>query len=279
VTVRGSVSIGRRLMDPLAELVKIDPKSLGIGQYQHDVDQKKLKEALDDVVISAVNAVGVDLNTASPYLLSYVSGLTLGLAENIVAYRTANGRFEDRNELKKVPRLGEKAFEQCAGFLRIRDGKNSLDNTAVHPESYKIVQAFASKLGMDVEHLVGNEQALEQLGQSEGLSYTEIDILNELKKPGRDPRKKAKILEFSKSIRTIDDLVEGMRLPGIVTNVTNFGAFVNIGIKENGLIHKSQLADTYVENPADFISLHDHIEVLVVEIDKDRKRIGLKRLS
>jgi protein Tex len=279
VTVRGSVSIGRRLMDPLAELVKIDPKSLGIGQYQHDVDQKKLKEALDDVVISAVNAVGVDLNTASPYLLSYVSGLTLGLAENIVAYRTANGRFEDRNELKKVPRLGEKAFEQCAGFLRIRDGKNSLDNTAVHPESYKIVKAFASKLGMDMDNLVGNEQALEQLSQSDGLSYTEIDILNELKKPGRDPRKKAKILEFSKSIRTIDDLVEGMRLPGIVTNVTNFGAFVNIGIKENGLIHKSQLADTYVENPADFISLHDHVEVLVVEIDKDRKRIGLKRLS
>lgn len=279
VTVRGSVSIGRRLMDPLAELVKIDPKSLGIGQYQHDVDQKKLKEALDDVVISAVNAVGVDLNTASPYLLSYVSGLTLGLAENIVAYRTANGRFEDRNELKKVPRLGDKAFEQCAGFLRIRDGKNSLDNTAVHPESYKIVKAFASKLGMDMDNLVGNEQALEQLGQSDGLSYTEIDILNELKKPGRDPRKKAKILEFSKSIRTIDDLVEGMRLPGIVTNVTNFGAFVNIGIKENGLIHKSQLADTYVENPADFISLHDHVEVLVVEIDKDRKRIGLKRLS
>jgi protein Tex len=279
VTVRGSVSIGRRLMDPLAELVKIDPKSLGIGQYQHDVDQKKLKEALDDVVISAVNAVGVDLNTASPYLLSYVSGLTLGLAENIVAYRTANGRFEDRNELKKVPRLGDKAFEQCAGFLRIRDGKNSLDNTAVHPESYKIVKAFASKLGMDMDNLIGNEQALEQLGQSDGLSYTEIDILNELKKPGRDPRKKAKILEFSKSIRTIDDLVEGMRLPGIVTNVTNFGAFVNIGIKENGLIHKSQLADTYVENPADFISLHDHVEVLVVEIDKDRKRIGLKRLS
>jgi protein Tex len=279
VTVRGSVSIGRRLMDPLAELVKIDPKSLGIGQYQHDVDQKKLKEALDDVVISAVNAVGVDLNTASPYLLRYVSGLTLGLAENIVAYRTANGRFEDRNELKKVPRLGDKAFEQCAGFLRIRDGKNSLDNTAVHPESYKIVKAFASKLAMDMDNLVGNEQALEQLGQSDGLSYTEIDILNELKKPGRDPRKKAKILEFSKSIRTINDLVEGMRLPGIVTNVTNFGAFVNIGIKENGLIHKSQLADTYVENPTDFISLHDHVEVLVVEIDKDRKRIGLKRLS
>lgn len=279
VTVRGAVSIGRRLMDPLAELVKIDPKSLGVGQYQHDVDQKKLKDALDDVVISAVNSVGVDLNTASPYLLSYVSGLSLSVAENVVAYRGDNGPFADRIELKKVPRLGDKAFEQCAGFLRIRNGKNPLDNTAVHPESYSVVKEFAKKGGVSMDQLIGNEEVLMKLSDSTSLTFTEVDILNELRKPGRDPRKKAKIMEFSKSIRTIDDLVEGMRLPGIVTNVTNFGAFVNIGIKENGLIHKSQLAETYVENPADFISLHDHVEVLVVEVDKDRKRIGLKRLS
>jgi protein Tex len=278
VTVRGAVSIGRRLMDPLAELVKIDPKSLGVGQYQHDVDQKKLKEALDDVVISAVNAVGVDLNTASPYLLSYVSGLSSSLAENIVAYRTEHGAFQDRLHLKHVPRLGDKAFEQCAGFLRIRNGKNTLDSTAVHPESYGIVRQFAKNTGLSIEELIGNESVLTKLIDSEDLSFTEVDILNELRKPGRDPRSKAKILEFSKSIRTIDDLIVGQRLPGIVTNVTNFGAFVNIGIKENGLIHKSQLADVYVENPSDFIALHDHVEVLVVEIDKDRKRIGLKRI-
>lgn len=279
VTVRGSVSIGRRLMDPLSELVKIDPKSLGVGQYQHDVDQKKLKEALDDVVISAVNSVGVDLNTASPYLLSYVSGLGISLAENIVKYRSENGAFVNRKELKKVPRLGEKAFEQCAGFLRIRKGDNPLDNTAVHPESYGIVASFAAMKGSSVEELLGNEKVLKELENTQNLTFTEHDILNELKKPGRDPRKTAKVLEFDKSVRTIDDLFVGQKLPGLVTNVTNFGAFVNIGIKENGLIHKSQLADVYVENPADFIALHEHVEVEVLEVDKNRKRIGLKRLS
>jgi len=278
VTVRGAVSIGRRLMDPLSELVKIDAKSLGVGQYQHDVDQKKLKEELDDVVVSAVNSVGVELNTSSPYLLSYVSGLGLSLAENIIKYRTENGPFSDRAELKKVARLGDKAFEQCAGFLRIRNGKNPLDNTAVHPESYGIVKDFAKRLNLSVEELLGNQEALDKLEQLPDLNFTEKDILAELRKPGRDPRKKAKVLEFSKSVRTIDDIFVGQKLPGIVTNVTNFGAFVNIGIKENGLIHKSQLADTYVENPSDFIALHEHVEVEVLELDKERKRIGLKKL-
>lgn len=278
VTVRGTVSIGRRLMDPLSELVKIDAKSLGVGQYQHDVDQKKLKEELDDVVVSAVNSVGVELNTSSPYLLSYVSGLGLSLAENIIKFRTDNGPFSDRTQLKKVPRLGDKAFEQCAGFLRIRNGKNPLDNTAVHPESYGIVKDFAKRLNLSVEELLGNQEALDKLEKLPELNFTEKDILAELRKPGRDPRKKAKVLEFSKSVRTIDDIFEGQKLPGIVTNVTNFGAFVNIGIKENGLIHKSQLADTYVENPSDFIALHEHVEVEVLEVDKERKRIGLKKL-
>ncbi len=278
VTVRGAVSIGRRLMDPLSELVKIDAKSLGVGQYQHDVDQKKLKEELDDVVVSAVNSVGVELNTSSPYLLSYVSGLGLSLAENIIKFRMENGPFSDRAQLKKVPRLGDKAFEQCAGFLRIRNGKNPLDNTAVHPESYGIVKDFAKRLNLSVEELLGNQDALDKLEKLPELNFTEKDILAELRKPGRDPRKKAKVLEFSKSVRTIDDIFEGQKLPGIVTNVTNFGAFVNIGIKENGLIHKSQLADTYVENPSDFIALHEHVEVEVLEVDKERKRIGLKKL-
>ena len=277
VTVRGAVSIGRRLMDPLSELVKIDAKSLGVGQYQHDVDQKMLKEALDDVVVSAVNSVGVELNTASPYLLSYVSGLGMSLAENIVKYRVENGPFKERGALKKVPRLGDKAFEQCAGFLRIRDGINPLDNTAVHPESYGRVNEFSSKLGMKIEALIGNQEAIDQLDNSSDLSFTDKDILAELRKPGRDPRNKAKVLEFSKSVRTIDDLFVGQKLPGIVTNVTNFGAFVNIGIKENGLIHKSQLADVYVENPSDFIALHQHVTVEVLEVDKVRKRIGLKK--
>lgn len=282
VTVRGAVSIGRRLMDPLAELVKIDPKSVGVGQYQHEVNQTWLKEALDDVVVSAVNAVGVDLNTASPYLLSYVSGLGMGLAENIVAYRTENGGFTSREELKKVKRLGAKAFEQAAGFLRIRNGKNPLDNSSVHPESYKAVEKMAKKLKLKTEELVGNENALKQLSKeefSEIDSYTFDDIISELKKPGRDPRAAAKILEFDETIRTMDDLKMGMELNGIVTNVTAFGAFVNIGIKENGLIHKSQLADVYVEDPAQFISLHEHVRVEVVEIDIPRKRVGLKRIK
>jgi protein Tex len=247
VTVRGSVSIGRRLMDPLAELVKIDPKSVGVGQYQHEVNQTQLKEALDDVVISSVNTVGVDLNTASSYLLSYVSGLGPSLAENIVEFRKENGGFHSRDELKKVKRLGDKAYEQAAGFLRVKNGNNPLDNSAVHPESYKHIQAFAKKLKVDVKDLIGNDMLIKTLGKSDFPAidnFTFDDLLKELKKPGLDPRKKAKVLEFDASIRTIDDLRIGMVLPGIVTNVTAFGAFVNIGIKENGLIHKSNLAET-----------------------------------
>jgi uncharacterized protein len=282
VTVRGSVSIGRRLMDPLAELVKIDPKSVGVGQYQHEVDQQLLKNALDDVVISCVNSVGVDLNTASPYLLSYVSGLGPTLAENIVEYRKENGGFRSRAELKKVKRLGDKAFEQAAGFLRVRNGEDPLDNSAVHPESYKIVQNMAKKLKVDLKELIGNDQRLKEIQKSDFQEidpYTFDDIISELKKPGRDPRKKAKVLEFDRSIRTIEDLRKGMILPGIVTNVTAFGAFVNIGIKENGLIHKSNLADVYVEDPSKFIALHEHVDVEVIEVDAPRKRVGLKRIT
>ena len=278
VTVRGAVSIGRRLIDPLAELVKIDPKSIGVGQYQHEVDQKLLKSKLDDVVISCVNAIGVDLNTASSYLLSYVSGLSPSLAEEIVAYRSKIGAFGSREELKKVPRLGSKTFEQAAGFLRIRDGKNPLDNTGIHPESYSIVQAMAGKLGKDVASLLENNELLSNVASSgeEGANYTLQDIISELRRPGRDPRSKAKVLEFDHRIKAIEDLKEGMLLRGIVTNVTNFGAFVNIGIKENGLIHKSKLADAYVEDPSEYISLHQHVEVSVEEVDLSRKRIGLK---
>lgn len=278
VTVRGAVSIGRRLVDPLSELVKIDPKSLGVGQYQHDVDQKKLKSTLDDVVVSAVNEVGVDVNTASPYLLQYVSGLSLTSAEKLVEYRTQNGAFEERSTLMNIPRFGAKTFEQAAGFLRIRNGVNPLDNTAVHPESYKTVKELAKSKKTSVESLLGNYALLNDLLQNETLSFTERDIINELKKPGRDPRKSIKTLNFSQHIRTINDLIVGMKLPGVVTNVTNFGAFVNIGIKENGLIHKSHLHEGYVENPADFIALHEHVQVEVLTIDKDRKRIGLKRV-
>ena len=281
VTVRGSVSIGRRLMDPLAELVKIDPKSVGVGQYQHEVNQNSLKDALDDVIVSCVNAVGVDLNTASPYLLSYVSGLGPALAENIVAYRTENGGIRSRDELKKVKRLGDKAYEQAAGFLRVRNAENPLDNSAVHPESYKFVQSLAKRLKVDLKELIGNDEVLKELMKSdfpEIDGFTFEDIIKELKKPGRDPRKKAKVLEFDSTIRTIDDLRIGMILPGIVTNVTAFGAFVNIGIKENGLIHKSNLADVYVEDPSKFIALHEHVDVQVLEIDVPRKRVGLKRL-
>jgi uncharacterized protein len=282
VTVRGAVSIGRRLMDPLAELVKIDPKSVGVGQYQHEVNQTLLKEALDDVVVSAVNAVGVDLNTASPYLLSYVSGLGPGLAENIVAYRTENGGIKSREDLKKVKRLGDKAFEQAAGFLRVRDSENPLDNSAVHPESYKVVAKMAKALKVEIKDLVGNEELVksikkEQFAEIDGFTFE--DIIKELKKPGRDPRKAAKVLEFDSRIKGMDDLHEGMHLRGIVTNVTNFGAFVNIGIKENGLIHKSNLADVYVEDPSQFISLHEHVDVRVIEVDKGRKRIGLQLIK
>ncbi len=281
VTVRGAISIGRRLMDPLAELVKIDPKSVGVGQYQHEVNQNELKSALDDVVVSSVNAVGVDVNTASAYLLSYVSGLGPTLAENIIEYRKENGSIKSRQELKNVKRLGDKAFEQSAGFIRIRDGVNPLDNSSVHPESYPIVEMIAKKKSMRVEQLLGATEVLSSLRKEdfpEIDGFTFSDLISELKKPGRDPRQKAKVLEFDHRLKTIDDVQAGMTLTGIVTNVTNFGAFVNIGIKENGLIHKSQLADHYVEDPSEYINLHDHVEVQVIEVDPTRKRIGLKRL-
>lgn len=281
ITVRGAVSIGRRLMDPLAELVKIDPKSVGVGQYQHEVNQTALKKSLDDVVISCVNQVGVDLNTASPYLLSYVSGLGPQLAENIVQYRVEKGPFTARKELLKVPRLGAKAFEQCAGFLRISDPDNPLDNSAVHPEVYGVVEKMAQKQGVELVELIGNEGVLKAVRKEdypELDEYTFQDIVKELQKPGRDPRKATKVLAFDDTVRTISDLSVGKVLNGIVTNVTNFGAFVNIGIKENGLIHKSNLSDAYVENPMDVIALHEHVTVEVLEVDEVRKRIGLKRL-
>ena len=281
VTVRGAVSIGRRLMDPLAELVKIDPKSVGVGQYQHEVQQTLLKDALDDVVVSCVNNVGVDLNTASPYLLSYVSGLGNTLAENIIEFRKENGGIFSREELKKVKRLGDKAYEQAAGFLRIRDAKNPLDNSAIHPENYKTVEKIAKFLKVAVADLIGNDELLKSIQKTdfpEIDNYTFEDIIKELKKPGRDPRKKAKVLEFSSKIKTIADLEIGMKLTGIVTNVTAFGAFINIGIKENGLIHKSNLANEYVEDPSKYISLHEHVEVEVMEVDAARKRVGLKKV-
>jgi uncharacterized protein len=282
VTVRGSVSIGRRLMDPLAELVKIDPKSVGVGQYQHEVNQGMLKNALDDVIVSCVNTVGVDLNTASPYLLSYVSGLGLSIAENIVAYRSENGGIKSREELKKVKRLGDKAFEQAAGFLRVREAVNPLDNSAIHPENYKAVEKMAKTLKLKVPELIGNEVVLKEIKKTDFPDmdgYTFDDIIKELKKPGRDPRKKAKVIEFDSRIRSIEDLQVGMILPGIVTNVTAFGAFVNIGIKENGLIHKSNLADVYVADPSQYISLQEQIEIQVIELDVPRKRVGLKRVN
>ena len=282
VTVRGAVSIGRRLMDPLAELVKIDPKSIGVGQYQHEVNQTELKKSLDDVVISSVNAVGVDLNTASPYLLGYVSGLGTQLAEKVVEYRKENGPFKSRKELKKVPRLGDKAFEQAAGFLRIRNGIQPLDNSAVHPESYAVVEQIAKGRNLSLSELIGNQEVLNSLNAEDFSSvdaFTFNDIVEELKKPGRDPRGSAKILEFDERIKSIEHVQIGMRLRGIVTNVTAFGAFVNIGIKENGLIHKSNLSDSYVEDPTTIISLHDHVSVQVVEVDIVRKRIGLMRIT
>ena len=282
VTVRGAVSIGRRLMDPLAELVKIDPKSIGVGQYQHEVNQTELKKSLDDVVISSVNAVGVDLNTASSYLLGYVSGLGPQLAEKVVEYRKENGPFKSRKELKKVPRLGDKAFEQAAGFLRIRNGIQPLDNSAVHPESYAVVEQIAKGRNLSLSELIGNQEVLNSLNAEDFSSvdaFTFNDIVEELKKPGRDPRGSAKILEFDERIKSIEHVQIGMRLRGIVTNVTAFGAFVNIGIKENGLIHKSNLSDSYVEDPTTIISLHDHVSVQVVEVDIVRKRIGLMRIT
>lgn len=280
VTVRGAVSIGRRLMDPLAELVKIDPKSIGVGQYQHDVDQTKLKKSLDQTVENCVNLVGVNLNTASSHLLTYISGLGPQLAQNIVNYRAENGAFTSRKELMKVPRMGAKAFEQCAGFLRIPQAKNPLDNTAVHPESYCIVEQMAKDLDCSVAELIASRELRLKINPERYLSPTVgmptlKDILQELDKPGHDPRGPIKIFEFDKNVRTINDLREGMELPGIVGNITNFGAFVDIGIKENGLVHLSQLADRFISDPNEVVSIHQHIRVKVLSIDMDRKRIQL----
>lgn len=281
VTVRGAVSIGRRLMDPLAELIKIDPKSVGVGQYQHEVNQNQLKHALDDVVVSCVNKVGVDLNTASPYILAYISGLGPTLADNIISYRNDHGKFKSRSELKKVARLGDKAFEQAAGFLRISGGDNYLDNTSVHPENYGVVKAIEKKLNIPVEDLVGNSDVLETLNSDDFNvdSYTFNDIISELIKPLRDPRKKAKLFEFDHRLKSIGNVELGMTIPGIISNVTNFGAFVNIGIKENGLIHKSNMSDSYVNDPSEIVNLHQHVEVQVVDLDVNRKRIGLKLIK
>ncbi|MBN2347410.1 MAG: RNA-binding transcriptional accessory protein [Bacteroidales bacterium] len=280
VTVRGAVSIGRRLLDPLAELVKIDPKSIGVGQYQHDVDQNNLKESLDQIVQSCVNAVGVDLNTSSKHLLTYISGLGPQLAQNIVDYRKENGAFTSREELKKVTRMGDKAFEQAAGFLRIRNSKQPLDNSAVHPESYFIVEKMAKDQGVDIEVLLKDEEKRSRIDPNKyvkgniGLP-TLRDILQELAKPGRDPRSKIKVFEFADGIYKIDDVKPGMVLPGIVTNITNFGAFVDIGVKQDGLVHISQLADRFISNPSEVVTLNQHVKVKVLEVDAARKRIQL----
>lgn len=280
VTVRGAVSIGRRLMDPLAELVKIDPKSIGVGQYQHDVDQAKLKKSLDLTVESCVNSVGVNLNTASKHLLTYVSGLGPTLAQNIIDYRTANGAFRSRSQLLKVPRLGPSAFEQSAGFLRIPDAKNPLDNTAVHPESYKIVEKMAKDCGCSVTELIKDKDKRKSIRLDRYVSEkvgmpTLTDIMAELEKPGRDPREQLEEFEFDPNVSTPDDLVEGMVLPGIVTNITNFGAFVDIGVHQDGLVHISQLADRYVSDPTQVVKLHQHVMVKVIEVDRRRNRISL----
>jgi len=280
VTVRGAVSIGRRLMDPLAELVKIDPKSIGVGQYQHDVNQTRLKESLDRVVESCVNSVGVNLNTSSKHLLTYISGLGPSLAQNIVEYRTQNGPFTSRQDLLEVARLGGKAFEQCAGFLRIRDGKHPLDNTAVHPESYHIVEKMAADLGVTIEDLIQQSALRKSINLQKYVTDkvglpTLNDIMAELAKPGLDPRGEARTFEFAKNLSTIDDLEEGMVVPGIITNITNFGAFVDIGIKENGLVHISQLANRFVKNPADVVSLNQEVMVKVMQVDRQRGRVQL----
>ena len=284
VTVRGAVSIGRRLMDPLAELVKIDPKSIGVGQYQHDVDQTKLKKALDQTVENCVNLVGVNLNTASSHLLTYISGLGPQLAQNIVNYRAENGAFNSRKELMKVPRMGAKAFEQCAGFLRIPGAKNPLDNTAVHPESYHIVEQMAKDLKCTVNELIADKELRRKINISNYVTPvvglpTLQDIMQELEKPGRDPRKTIKVFEFDKNVRTIADLREGMILPGIEGNITNIGAFVDIGIKENGLVHLSQLAERYISDPTEIVSIHQHVMVRVMNVDTDRKRIQLSMIG
>jgi protein Tex len=266
-------------MDPLAELVKIDPKSIGVGQYQHDVNQTKLKESLDRTVESCVNAVGININTASKHLLTYVSGLGPSLAQNIVTFRSENGPFASRSQLKKVPRMGDKAFEQCAGFLRIRDGKNPLDNTAVHPESYHIVEQMAKDLGVKVPELIQKPELRKQIDLKKYVTDTVglptlTDILKELDKPGLDPRGEAKAFEFG-NVHSLEDLSTGMVLPGIVTNITNFGAFVDIGVKQDGLVHISQLANKFVKNPADVVSLNQQVTVKVMEVDVARKRVTL----
>ena len=280
VTVRGAVSIGRRLMDPLAELVKIEAKSIGVGQYQHDVDQTALKKSLDMTVESCVNSVGVNLNTASRHLLTYISGLGPTLAQNIVDYRAENGAFTSRKELMKVPRMGAKAFEQCAGFLRIPDAKNPLDNSAVHPESYAVVEHIAKDMKCSVEDLIKNKELRSQIDIKKYVTDkvglpTLTDIMEELEKPGRDPRQAIKVFEFDKNVKTIDDLKEGMVLPGIVTNITNFGCFVDVGIKENGLVHVSQLCRQFVSDPTTVVSIHQHVQVKVIGIDRERKRISM----
>ena len=280
VTVRGAVSIGRRLMDPLAELVKIEAKSIGVGQYQHDVDQTALKKSLDTTVESCVNSVGVNLNTASRHLLTYISGLGPTLAQNIVDYRAENGAFTSRKELMKVPRMGAKAFEQCAGFLRIPGAKNPLDNSAVHPESYAVVEHIAKDMGCSVEELIKNKEIRDKIDIRKYVSDkvglpTLTDIMAELEKPGRDPRQAIKVFEFDKNVKTIDDLKAGMVLPGIVTNITNFGCFVDVGIKENGLVHVSQLCRQFVSDPTTVVSIHQHVQVKVLSIDMERKRISM----
>lgn len=278
VTVRGAVSIGRRLMDPLAELVKIDPKSIGVGQYQHDVDQTELKKSLDQTVESCVNLVGVNVNTASKHLLTYISGLGPALAQNIVDYRAANGPFGSRKELLNVPRMGAKAFEQCAGFLRIPQAENPLDNSAVHPESYPVVEQMARDLQCTVSELMGDKELRSRIDINRYVTPTVglptlTDIMQELDKPGRDPRSQIEVFHFDESIRTINDLKEGMELPGIVTNITNFGCFVDVGIKENGLVHVSQLCQEYTTNPGDVVKLHQHVRVKVLSVELERKRI------
>jgi uncharacterized protein len=280
VTVRGSVSIGRRLMDPLAELVKIDPKSIGVGQYQHDVDQLALKQSLDDVVTSCVSGVGVDLNTASKQLLTHVSGLGPKLAGNIVTYRDENGPFQRRTQLKKVPRLGPKAFEQAAGFLRIPDSDNPLDSSAVHPESYGIVDAMATDQKCSVKELIADPECRRAIDLSRYVTEkagmpTLGDILEELSKPGRDPRSDFESFSFAEGVEKIEDLRPGMKLPGIVTNVAAFGAFVDVGVHQDGLVHISQLADRFVRDPADVVRVQQTVEVTVLEIDLPRKRISL----
>lgn len=280
ITVRGAVSIGRRLMDPLAELVKIDPKSIGVGQYQHDVDQTALQRSLDDTVMSCVNAVGVELNTASKQLLSYVSGLGPQIAANIVKYRDENGAFAGRNQLKKVPRLGPKAYEQCAGFLRIRGAKNPLDSSAVHPERYELVERMARDAGFRVDDLINNEGNTAKINVGKYVDnevglQTLKDIIKELEKPGRDPRSQLEPVKFADGIHSIDDLKEGMRLPGIVTNVTAFGAFVDVGVHQDGLVHVSEMADKFIKDPSTFVKVNQQVNVVVMQVDKGRKRISL----